>query len=82
MSKRWNMFLLALLTLSALAGCASREQVAGNRRNSAAAAAGDGSPVRPASVAQIDEERRLDIGELVYAATMGRGRNGGDGTGS
>jgi flagellar basal body rod protein FlgG len=71
MSKRWNVFLLALLTLSALAGCASRAQVAENRSNSAAAA-GEGSPVRPATVGQLDEERRLDIGELVYAATMGR----------
>lgn len=71
MSKRSNAFLVIFINLSALAGCASHSHVAANRSNSAVAAVDEGVPARPATGAQLDEERRLEIGELINEATVG-----------
>lgn len=70
MSKRSNAFLVILITLSALAGCASHPHVAANRSNSAADATAEEVPVRPATVAQLNEERQLEINELISQATI------------
>ena len=72
MSRQWNVFIVSVIGLTALAGCTGHPQVTERRSDvHPSPSASEASP-EPSSSRQLGEEHRREIDELINEASVGQ----------